>query len=188
MRKLFSSVLEVVEVLAIAVLAVFAIRTFLVQPFLVSGESMDPTFKNGDYLLVDELTYHIRQPERGEVVVFRYPKDESTFFIKRIIGLPGDTVKIENGNVVIYNQAHPNGETLDEKYLPTGTMTTIRPLETPTYIVGTGQYLVLGDNRQFSYDSRDWGLVSTKEVVGVVRLRLWPVAQATVFSAPIYSQ
>src|SRR3990167_8771458 len=99
MRQFFVSVLEVLEVALIAIAAVFFIRNFLVQPFLVSGSSMIPNFHDGDYLLVDELTYRFRTPERGEVAVFRYPNDESTYFIKRIIGLPNERIKIANGQV-----------------------------------------------------------------------------------------
>src|SRR6185503_2134987 len=101
MRKFFGSLLEVTEVAVIAIVAVLLIRAFLIQPFLVSGDSMVPTFHNGDYLLVDELTYRLREPQRGEVIVFRYPRDEKLFFIKRIIGLPGERVEIEGGKVVV---------------------------------------------------------------------------------------
>ena len=90
-----------VETVAIAIVAVFLVRTFVAQPFLVSGSSMEPNFMNGNYLLVDEMTYDFRAPERGEVIVFRYPKDTSVYFIKRIIGLPGETVSINDGIVTI---------------------------------------------------------------------------------------
>src|SRR5271170_7571576 len=105
MRKFLAAFLEVLEVAVIAVVAVFIVRSFLVQPFLVSGSSMSPTFSNGDYVLVDELTYHLRAPERGEVVVFHDPQpgDYATYFIKRIIGLPGDKISIGNGKIVVVN-------------------------------------------------------------------------------------
>src|SRR5579862_4736714 len=109
MRKFLASLLEVVEVIVIAVAAVVIIRTFLVQPFLVSGTSMVPNFQNGDYVLVDELTYRIRPPERGEVVVFHDPQDYSTYFIKRVIGLPNETIKIANNTITVFNQQNPNG-------------------------------------------------------------------------------
>ena len=127
MRKTFASVLEIVEIIIIAVAAVFIVRTFLVQPFLVSGTSMSPNFSNGDYVLVDELTYHIRPPERGEVVVFHDPNpgDYGTYFIKRIIGLPGETVEISNNTVTVFNAGNPQGFTLDESYLPAGTVTSV---------------------------------------------------------------
>lgn len=183
MRSFFSSVLEIVEIALIAVAAVFIIRTFLVQPFLVSGGSMSPTFSDGDYLLVDQLTYRIRPPERGEVAVFRYPGDESTYFIKRIIGLPGEEVKIQNGQVTIINKDHPTGFTLDETYLPNGTVTTGN-IDTT---LGQNQYYVLGDNRSYSFDSRSWGDLAKNELVGLVRLRLWPPQTLTVFAAPKFN-
>src|SRR3990167_9369359 len=118
MRQFFVSVLEVLEVALIAIGAVFFIRNFLVQPFLVSGSSMDPNFHDGDYLLVDELTYRLRSPKRGEVAVFRYPNDESTYFIKRIVGLPGEMVKVRDDRVYVANEESPEGFELDETYLP----------------------------------------------------------------------
>jgi len=186
MRRFFISFLEVFEVVLVALVAVFVIRTFLVQPFLVSGASMVRSFENGDYLLVDELTYRFRPPERGEVVVFHYPQDESTYFIKRIIGVPGDKVFIKDGAVTVVDAAHPQGETLNEPYLEPGTVTTSRGNGPTDVTLQPGEYFVLGDNRSYSYDSRDWGVLRSKEVVGLVRLRLWPVSGLTVFAAPQY--
>ncbi len=182
MRKFLASVLEVVEVIVIAIAAVVVIRTFLVQPFLVSGTSMSPNFSNGDYVLVDELTYRLRPPERGEVVVFRDPQDLSTYFIKRIIGLPGDTVKIANNTITVYDTQHPGGLVLDESYLPKGTVTA----GTESYTLSTSTYLVLGDNRPFSFDSRSWGPLPSKDLIGLVRVRLWPPTAIQAFAAPKY--
>lgn len=182
MRKFFASVLEVVEVIVIAVAAVVIIRSFLVQPFLVSGTSMVPNFQNGDYVLVDELTYDLRAPARGEVVVFRDPQDISTYFIKRIIGLPGETVKITNNSITVTNQQNPNGLALDESYLPSGTVTA----GTESYTLSSSTYLVLGDNRPFSFDSRSWGPLPAKNLIGLVRVRLWPPTAITAFAAPKY--
>jgi signal peptidase I len=188
MRRFFASLLEVLEVALVALVAVFLIRTFLVQPFLVSGASMAPTFENGDYLLVDEVSYRLREPHRGEVIVFRYPNDESTFFIKRVIGLPGDTVEFSDGKVKIVNAEHPDGLMINETYLPGGVVTTPRPGRDATITVKEGEYAVLGDNRSYSFDSRDWGVVKKSEVIGMVRLRLWPVSDAKVFAAPAGDQ
>lgn len=186
MRRFFASLLEVVEVALVALGAVFLIRTFLVQPFLVSGASMAPSFQNGDYLLVDEVSYRFREPARGEVIVFRYPNDESTFFIKRIIGLPGERVILSGGKVKVVSPSHPEGETLDESYLPGTTFTSSHGGNKAEFYVQEGEYLVLGDNRSYSYDSRDWGMLKKKEVIGLVRLRLLPVTGFTVFAAPSY--
>lgn len=187
MRHFLVSAFEVIEVALVALGAVFLIRTFLVQPFLVSGASMVPNFANGDYLLVDELTYYFRQPQRGEVVVFRYPNDESTYFIKRIIGLPGERVQIQDGKVTVYNKDHSDGFVLDESYLPKSTVTATRTGGQTDFTVEDGKYLVLGDNRSYSFDSRDWGLLKHDEIVGLVRMRLWPLNGFTVFAAPQYS-
>jgi len=174
--------LEIFEIAVIAIAAVFLVRTFLVQPFLVSGTSMSPNFSNGDYVLVDELTYRIRQPERGEVVVFHDPEDYGTYFIKRIIGLPGERVAIASGTVTVYNAGHPNGFALDETYLPQGLVTS----GDETYTLSSSTYLLLGDNRPASYDSRSWGPLPAKNIVGLVRIRLWPLDAITAFAAPKY--
>ena len=181
-RKIFVSFLEVLEVAVIAVVAVFVVRTFLVQPFLVSGSSMSPNFSNGDYVLVDELTYHIRPPERGEVVVFHDPQDYATYFIKRVIGLPGERVTIKNNVVTVYNKAHPEGFALDETYLPGGVETS----GNVDYTLSSSAYLLFGDNRPLSYDSRSWGALPAKNIVGLVRVRLWPLNEMTAFAAPKY--
>ncbi len=181
-RKLLVSLAEIVEVAVIALVAVFLIRSYLVQPFLVSGNSMVPTFMNGDYLLIDEFSYHFRNPYRGEVTVFRYPQNESTFFIKRIIGLPGERVKLENNVITIYNDEYPNGKTIEEAYLGNDLITSgSTDLE-----LKDNEYFVLGDNRLFSYDSRNWGVLPERDIVGLVRLRLWPPRSIEAFAAPSY--
>jgi len=181
MRQFFASVLEVVEVLAVAVGAVFLIRNFLVQPFLVSGASMIPNFENGDYLLVDEITYRFRPPERGEVVVFKYPKDPSTYFIKRIIGLPNERVEIKNNHVTVFGDDNLS-RVLGENYLP-GSIATAGNEE---FKLKPDEYLMLGDNRSFSFDSRSWGALKKENIVGFVRLRLWPLNELRAFAAPQY--
>ena len=186
MRKFSASVLEVLEVVGIALVAVFLIRKFLVQPFLVSGASMVPLFSNGDYVLVDELSYYFRAPQRGEVIVFRYPNDEKTYFIKRIIGLPGEHITIRDGKVRVVNADAPDGRALIESYLPEGTITSPHQGGRTDFVLGARQYFTLGDNRSYSFDSRDWGLVDGKEIMGAVRLRLWPIQELTVFAAPVY--
>jgi signal peptidase I len=182
MRKFFASVLEVLEIAVIAVGAVFIVRTFLVQPFLVSGTSMYPNFQNGDYVLTDELTFHIRPPERGEVVVFHDPQDWSTYFIKRVIGLPGERVLIKNDTVTVFNAQNPSGFVLDETYLPKGTVTS----GDYDYTLSSSTYLMLGDNRPLSFDSRSWGPLPAANIVGLVRVRLWPLNELQAFAAPQY--
>ena len=182
MRKLISSVLEIVEVALVAIGTVFLIRNFLFQPFLVSGASMVPNYSDGDYLLIDELTYRLRSPERGEVVVFRYPKDETTYFIKRIIALPGERVTIEGDAITVFAPGSDKGTVLHEEYLSPSSMTG-GYLETT---LAAGEYFVLGDNRSFSYDSRNWGTLHARYMVGLARLRLWPLTEIRAFAAPLY--
>lgn len=182
MRKFIASLLEVAEIAIIALGAVFVVRQFLIQPFLVSGASMSPNFSSGDYLMVDELTYRIRPPERGEVVVFRYPNDTSTFFIKRIIGLPGERVTVSGGKIVIYNAEQKDGFELKEDYLPADLSTQGSIDET----LGEAEYFVMGDNRPNSFDSRSWGKLPAADIVGLARIRLWPLSEAQLFSSPKY--
>lgn len=182
MKRLLASLWEVAELIFIAFVAVFVIRNFLVQPFLVSGASMAPTYEHGDYLLIDELTYRVRAPVRGEVVVFRYPKDESIFFIKRIVGLPGERVIIREGRVWVLR----DGERmeLDEPYL----IGTSRTLGSFDAALGADEYFVLGDNRPNSFDSRTWGSVPRKDIIGIARLRLYPFDKVGAFQAPEYER
>ena len=143
---------------------------------------MVPNFSNGDYLLVDELTYRFRPPERGEVVVFRYPNDLSTYFIKRIVGLPGERIVIKDNKITVYNQTTSRGFVLDESYLPKSVYTN----GDEEFKLKDGQYLTLGDNRSYSFDSRSWGPLLKDDIIGLVRLRLWPITDLRAFAAPQY--
>lgn len=179
MRKFLWALFEVAETVIIAVAAVFVIRAFVAQPFLVSGASMEPTFFNGDYLLIDEIAYRFREPSRGEVVVFRYPGDHKSYYIKRIIGLPGERVVVKNEMVTVFSGG--GEKVLHEAYLD-GNRTS-GSVET---VLGSNDFFVMGDNRSFSFDSRSWGPVKDDELIGLVRFRLWPVNHAMAFSAPVY--
>ena len=182
MKQFLSSVLEIAEITVVAFAAVFLIRSYLVQPFLVSGASMVPSFSDGDYLLVDELTYRFRVPERGEVIVFKYPKDKSVYFIKRIIGLPGERVVIKDNRVTIFNDSNKEGFSLDEKYL----IGTVPVFGSAEFLVSEDSYFVLGDNRAYSFDSRSWGALPKNDIVGLAQFRLWPPTSMKVFAAPSY--
>ena len=182
-RFLISSGLFLLEMVKIAVLAgitIGLIRYFLFKPFYVKGASMEPTFYEREYLIIDELSYRFRAPERGEVIVFKYPENPQEYFLKRIIGLPGETVKISGGKVTIYNDEHPEGFVLDESYLPDDIATegerTIKNSDT--------EYFVMGDNRPNSYDSRRFGSVDKSLIVGRAWLRGWPVSRAGLIEKP----
>lgn len=157
------------------VLVVIPIRTFVISPFVVDGASMHPTFENLDYLIIDELIYNFTAPARGDVIVFRYPKDPSIFYIKRVIGLPGETVSISHGIVTIITAG---GEklALNEPY-------TVNEDATYTDVVSLnlGEYFVMGDNRPNSSDSRIWGALPEKNIIGRVDLRLLPISKSSFF-------
>ena len=162
---------EIVRFSLIAVLIVIPVRMFIAQPFIVSGASMETTFHSGEYLIVDQLSYHFEAPHRGEVIIFRYPRDPSKFFIKRIIGEPGDTVTIEKGVVSIANETFPDGFSLDEPYAET-----TPPAPKMVEKLGDREYFVMGDNRDESSDSRSWGVLQKEKIVGRAWVRLFPPA------------
>lgn len=161
---------ETVKVVVISLAIILPIRYYLVQPFFVKGASMEPNFEDGDYLLVDELSYRFSVPDRGDVIIFRYPLDPSQFFIKRIIGLPEETVKIKDDTVTIYNKDKPEGFVLDESYLAPEQKT----IDNSTVKLDDNEYFVLGDNRLQSSDSRRWGAVNKSLITGKAFLRPWP--------------
>jgi len=182
-RKYAPAVWEFVKIAVIALIIVLPIRYFLFQPFIVSGASMSPNFSTGDYLIVDEISYRFASPQRGDVVVFdaSFVKEYSgQRFIKRIIGLPGETVDITNGQVEIIK----DGKTtvLNEKYLPED----LKTYGDVNITLGNNQYFVLGDNRQHSYDSRMWGVVDQKYIIGKAFLRIFPVTSMSEISRPVY--
>lgn len=168
LRDLFTLVLLVV-------LVVIPIRVFVVSPFIVDGDSMHPTFANLDYLVIDEFLYRFRAPARGEVVVFRFPGNPSIFYIKRIIGLPGETVSIERGVVTIIG-ADGGKIALDESYIVNEDAT-----YTKEVLLLPGEYFVMGDNRPNSSDSRLWGPLPKKDIIGRVDLRLLPISKSGFF-------
>lgn len=181
MKKLLSSILEVLKMVIIAALIVIPIRYFVFQPFLVKGQSMEPNFGNGDYLIVDEISYRFRDPQRGEVIVFKFPPNPSQRFIKRIIGLPEETVEVKNGKVAIYKDGEP--QVLDESIYLSSSLTTKGDIRV---VLGENEYFVLGDNRDFSFDSRRFGSLPEKKIVGRVFLRVWPFVALAKFKVPAY--
>ena len=160
---------ELFKLIFISLLIVVPFRIYVAQPFIVEGASMDPTFETGDYLIVDELSYRFKSPERGSVLIFKYPKDPSKSFIKRVIGLPGETVSISKGRVTITNSAHPDGLKLEEPYV-----VLVSKQDELTYAVKVGEYFVLGDNRISSADSRLWGPVPESNIIGRPIIQLLP--------------
>jgi signal peptidase I len=182
MKSLLSFIWEVSKVVVIALLIVLPIRYFLFQPFFVNGQSMEPNFEDGDYLIVDELSYRIRAPERGEVVVFNYPHDPSQRYIKRIIGLPGETIEIADGKVYILGNGGGEYNELNESsYLPS-----IYTSGSMKVTLGDAEYFVMGDNRVASSDSRRWGNLPRENIIGRVYLRAWPIGSFHKLETPVY--
>lgn len=180
MKKALSFLGEIFKIVIIALLIVVPIRYFLFQPFIVRGASMEPSFHNGDYLLVDELSYRFREPKRGEVVVFESPLSPSQRYIKRVIALPGETIEIEDGKVIIKNGNPP--KPLDESVYLTSSQT---PGDI-TITLQKDEYFVLGDNRDSSYDSRRWGPLPEENIIGRVFFRAWPTNALAQVEAPEY--
>ena len=164
---------EILRFSLIALLIVLPIRMFIAQPFIVSGASMDTTFATGQYLIVDQVTYHFGTPQRGDIIVFRYPRDTSKFFIKRVIGIPGDTISIDGNTVTITNAEHPEGVVLDEEYV-----LSMSPSGKLEEILQDEEYFVMGDNRDASSDSRVWGILKQDNIIGRALVRLFPLTTA----------
>ncbi len=177
-KKIKVFLIELLESAALSLIIILPIRFFIIQPFFVKGQSMEPNFHENDYLIVDELSFKLREPQRGEAVVLRSPFDKNYFFIKRIVGLPNETISVKNGEVWIYSEDYPQGRILDEVYLESNEITDGN-LEVK---IGPDQYFVMGDNRRYSYDSRRWGLLNQNDLIGRVWLRLWPINATTVFA------
>ncbi|HCJ45663.1 MAG TPA: signal peptidase I, partial [Candidatus Moranbacteria bacterium] len=175
------------------IVIIIPVRVFLFQPFFVQGSSMDPNFHDGQYLVVSEFGYKqtdftllskdivirpFKSIERQDVVVFRYPKNPEQFFIKRIIGLPGESVEVKQGKVYVYNTEHPDGFILNEQaYIGVNILTQ----DTPKRQIKQDEYYVMGDNRMYSYDSRVFGPVNKDKIIGRVLLRAWPTSVFTLY-------
>lgn len=184
-KDIFSFFFELLKIIVISLVIIIPVRYFLIQPFYVKGASMEPNFYDHEYLIIDEITYRFRDPERGEIIVFRYPRNPQEYFIKRIIGLPGEKIAFRDGAIYIYNSAHPDGYHLPEdSYLAEGVMTYSLTEEPIT--IGENEFFVLGDNRNSSKDSRSFGAVNRSFLTGRVLLRGWPLSRVEYFEAFSY--
>jgi len=180
MKGVFLFIFEVIKIVILALLIVIPIRYFIFQPFVIKGNSMEPNFHHGDYLIVDEISYRFKEPERGDIIVFNYPQDPSQRFIKRIIGLPGETVVIEGEKITISKGTEER--ILDEStYLPSQNY-----FDNVSLSLSEDEYFVLGDNRLASFDSRKWGSLPRNYIVGRVILRTWLPAVIAHITTPSY--
>jgi len=164
---------EIVKELLILVVIVFGFvipfRVYIAEPYLVDGRSMDPTFETGNYLIVDKISNSAKSPIRNSVVVFKFPQDPSKSFIKRIIGLPGETVIVKGEKVTIINNENPKGFVLDQTYV------VHKSTKDSELKLGDTEYFVMGDNRKDSYDSRYWGALDKKFILGRPFIQLLPL-------------
>ena len=182
MKRLTEYVLEIIKVVLISLAIIVPVRYFLIQPFYVKGASMEPNFFDHEYLIIDEISYRFGEPSRGEIVVFKYPRDPSQYFIKRIIGLPNETIEIKDEKIIIYNKDNSEGMPLDEEYLDED----VKTLGNRVLSLGADEYFVLGDNRLASFDSRSFGSIKKSSIIGRVWFRGWPFDKIKVFETPEY--
>lgn len=173
---------DTIKIVVISLIIIIGIRSFVMQPFFVNGQSMEPNFHDGDYLIVNEIGYKFDDPRRGDVIVFHYPNDPRQFFIKRIIGLPGEKIEIKNNEIVIYNKEHPDGFSLAEFYIPKSAVIS----KNHSKELKNDEYYVLGDNRIASSDSRVWGVLEKHHIVGKAWIRAWPFNDFSVFESIKY--
>jgi signal peptidase I len=187
-KNFLSFLFDLVKIVAISLVIIIPVRHFLIQPFYVKGASMEPNFHDHEYLIIDELTYRFSEPKRGDVIVFRYPHNPQEFFIKRIIGLPGEKVKVSDGDIAIFNKNNPEGVKLDESYLPEN-LKTFSMSNEDEVTLESDEFFVLGDNRNSSKDSRSFGPVSKSAIIGRVLFRGWPFDKIKLFTQdkPVYN-
>lgn len=183
-KESFKSFLyETLKIVIISLIIVIPIRYYVIQPFYVKGQSMEPNYHDQEYLIIDEISYKFKEPARGDVVVLQSPQSSKDFFIKRIVGLPGERVTIKNCQLKIYNADYPGGKKLNEsQYLPDDIKTCA---DVDVTLKGM-EYFVMGDNRTSSLDSRSFGPITKQNIVGKTWVRAWPISDFTVFKKVEY--
>ena len=177
--KLF--ILETLKVVFLSLAIIIPVRFFLIQPFYVKGASMEPTYLDHEYLIIDEISYRFREPRRDEVVVFHPPNNEKQYYIKRVVGIPGDRIRVTGGQVYRYDEGSPEGKVLDESFLAPNT----RTFGEVDIKLEDEEYFVMGDHREASLDSRVFGAVHRSAIVGRTWVRGWPLNRVTVFPVPV---
>jgi len=185
--SIWSTIVDIIETVVVAAAIFVVVYLFLLQPHQVKGASMEPNFYDGEYILTDKITYRFSEPHRGDVVIFKSPTNPDVDFIKRIIALPGEKVEINNSRIIIFNTQHPNGFTLSEPYQ------VMEPISGGSYLregkiveVPADSYVVLGDNRTHSFDSREWGPLQKKSIIGKAWIRYWPLPKFSIIKRIAY--
>ncbi|MBU0646841.1 signal peptidase I [Patescibacteria group bacterium] len=183
-KNFFIFIFDFIKVVLISLAIIIPIRYFLIQPFYVRGASMEPNFYDSEYLIIDEISYRFHEPKRGDIIVFKYPRNPQEYFIKRVVGLPNEKIQVKDGEIHIFNKEHPLGIKIDEPYLANGVKT--NGTDDDIISLSNDEYYVFGDNRNFSKDSRSFGPVNKSFVVGRVLLRGWPFDRVNLFSTQQY--
>ncbi|OGY28337.1 MAG: signal peptidase I [Candidatus Woykebacteria bacterium RBG_19FT_COMBO_43_10] len=183
--SLWSTLVDIVETVVVAAAIFVVVYLFLLQPHQVKGASMEPNFRDGEYILTDKISYRFSEPRRGDVVIFKAPTNPDVDFIKRIVALPGEKLEVKNNKIIIFNDENPKGFTLSEPYQ------VMEPIAGGTYLregkiveVPADNYLVFGDNRTHSFDSREWGPLPRKSIIGKSWLRYWPLSKISIIKRP----
>lgn len=179
--------LELIKIVLLAAVTIGFVRYFLFKPFYVKGKSMEPTFHENEYLIIDKITYRIRALEhkdevhRGDVIVLVSPVDSKEHYLKRVVGLPNERITISDNKIIIYNTDFPQGMVLEEPYVHVPTAGAV------TYTLKDDEYFVLGDNREQSFDSRRFGPIKRDAIVGRAWFRGWPFSRIMIFDDPTYN-
>lgn len=182
-KKVVSFFFDFLETIVVALSIFVVVYLFLFQPHEIKGNSMEPNYHNDEYILTDKVSYRFREPDRGDVIIFRAPTNPDVDYIKRIIALPGEQVKIQNGQVYVNNQPLAEGYVEGTTpLLPASTMQEGVPI-----VVADGELFVMGDNRAHSSDSREFGPIDMKSVIGRAFLRYWPPQQFAILSQARYA-
>lgn len=186
----FSFLFDLAKTFVVVMLIAFAIRYFVIQPFVVDGDSMMPTFVNNEYLIAEKISYDFTQPSRGDIVIFRYPKNPSIIYIKRVIGLPGETVTIKDGGVYISDSTNATPGKLDESYIDSSVKTNLFDATSADQqlkvTLKDNEFFALGDNRDHSSDSREWGVLPRANIIGRVWLTVTPIDHFKLWSRQGY--
>lgn len=183
LKRIIGAFFDFLQGIVVVLAVLVMIYLFIMSPQEISGASMEPNFHNGEYILTNKVQTKFRAPQRGDVVVFKSPKNKEVDYIKRIIGLPGDTVKLSA------NKFYVNGQVVDEPYLPADIVVFGGSYlqEGAEIVVPPGTYFVSGDNRPHSSDSREFGPIAMEDFIGTVFFRYWPVSQMGVIPHPTYN-
>ncbi|MCX6740622.1 MAG: signal peptidase I [Candidatus Parcubacteria bacterium] len=177
---------EIVKVVIISLAIIIPVRYFLIQPFYVKGASMEPNFYDHEYLIINEISYRFTGPERGDIIIFRYPKDPSQYFIKRVIGLPGDIIKLKDNKIYIKTKETSDFVALDETEYLNEDVNTLS-FGRSDYELEADQFFVMGDNREQSLDSRRFGPIDRRLIIGKAWIRGWPFDKVTIFKTPQFN-